>query len=105
MIISTSGNYTIYRKYYTKIVLIWKAVKARKLAHRMNNFLKKYLQVLTLHYRIVARYGINVQGGRSPNFNKCTVLNKHTGWKNTKFLINTQDGISTQCNFCQYIQN
>ena len=45
-----------------------------------------------------------VQGGRSPNFNKRTLLNKHTGWKNAKFLINTQDGINTQCNFCQYIQ-
>ena len=63
------------------------------------------LLTTTLHSRIKAWSGINAQGGRSPNFNKRTVLNKHTGWKNTKFLINTQDGISTQCNFCQYIQN
>ena len=40
-----------------------------------------------------------------PNFNKRTVLNKHTGWKNTKILINAQDEINARCNFCLYIQN
>ena len=64
--------------------------------------LKNYI---TLHYQIVARYGINAQGGRSPNFNKRTVLNKHTGRKNSKILINAQDEINAQCNFCLYIQN
>ena len=34
-----------------------------------------------------------------PNFNKRTILNKHTGWKNTKILINAQDGINAQCIF------
>ena len=60
------------------------------------HFMKVYS--ITLHYRIKARDGINTQGGRSPNFNKCTVLNKHTGWKKP-------DGINTQCNFYQYTQN
>ena len=59
-----------------------------------------YCYVSTLYYQIKAWDGINAQGGRSPNFDERTVLNKRTGWKNTKIFIKAQDVKNAQSNFC-----
>ena len=43
------------------------------------------MRLVTLHYLIDAQDGINVQGGKSPNFNKRKAAgwNECTGCKNT----------------------